>query len=115
MRFLKFRRQTRCGNRFSNDEWGPFTVYLEIDDQFTVRQVYVYDAGQILRYDRSHWCDDFGAMWMQRFSRKQKAARGGESISAEEFETQWQRSLQHGRWSEQLAHSRQAEWGRWEN
>jgi hypothetical protein len=114
MRFLKFKRPGNYGDRFSNDTWGPFAVYLEIDDQLVVRQVNVYAAGQILRYDRSHWCDDFGAMWMRRFSRKQKAAHGGEAIGAEEFERQWQRALRNGIWNEQVSHSRQAEWGTWE-
>ena len=114
MRFLKFSRRNESVNRFSTGGWGDFTAYLEIDDQLVTRQVNVYAAGPILRYDRSHWCDDFGVMWTRRFSRKQKAANGAEVISAVDFEAQWESALRRGIWSDQRMHSRQAAWGTWE-
>jgi hypothetical protein len=70
-------------------DWGDSVRYVEVaDDQFAVRQIEVFDNGNVLRYDRSHWCDDFGQLLGLRFSRKPKWAAsfpGAEVIEAAEF------------------------------
>ena len=114
MRYLK--KQLRSyGRPFAGDAWGPFTVFLEIDDQHVSRQVNVYEDGQILRYDRSHWCDDFGMMFIGRFSRKQKAAHGYDVTDAKEFNKQWRRALQSDLWAQQIESSRHDSWGAWQD
>ena len=40
--------------------------------QYADRQVETFDNGSVLRYDRLHWCDDFGHLLGLRFSRKPK-------------------------------------------
>ncbi len=112
MRYLR-EQLVNYHQMFASNEWGPFTVYLEIDDQHVTRQVNVYKTGQILKYDRSHWCDDFGMMFVGRFSRKQKATRGYEIIKATEFEKLWKVALQSELWPRQLDQSRENEWGTW--
>lgn len=93
-------------------DWGAFIRYLEVgDDQHVIRQVDQYDNGTLLRYDRSHWCDDFGMLLCGRFSRKQKAARLGAVITAAEFERVWRKALGSPFREEQVRHSRQAVWG----
>ena len=68
----------------------------------------------MLRYDLTHWCDDFGQMFIGLFSRKQKAkGYDGHFISTAEFEKHWNVAIQFGIWTEQVARSRQAEWGTW--
>ena len=76
--------------------WGECVRYLEIaDDQYVVRQVEVFDNKNVLRYDRSHWCDGFGQLLGRRFSRKPKWAvgfPGAEIIEPTEFERVWRGS-----------------------
>jgi hypothetical protein len=95
--------------------WGDFTHYLEVaDDQFTVREVDVFENGNILRYDRSHWCDDYGMLLGLRFSRKPKWAvffPGAEVISAADFEKVWRKARRSPLWELQVNSSRVAEWG----
>jgi hypothetical protein len=98
-------------------DWGDFICYLEVaDDQFTVRQVDVFENGNILRYDRSHWCDVYGMLLGLRFSRKPKWAvffPGAEVISAADFEKVWRTARRSPLWELQVNSSRAAEWGAW--
>ncbi|MEX0614156.1 MAG: hypothetical protein WD229_18700 [Pirellulales bacterium] len=98
--------------------WGEFVRYLEVgDDQHAVRQVEIFDNGNVLRYDRSHWCDDFGLLLGLRFSRKPKWSKtfpGAEIIAAAEFERVWRAARRSPLWEQQVAHSRAAQWGTWE-
>ncbi|REJ89920.1 MAG: hypothetical protein DWQ34_18375 [Planctomycetota bacterium] len=112
MRYLKGHREN-YGVACAGDEWGAFTVYLEIDDQHVTRQINEYEQGQLLRYDRSHWCDDFGYMFIGKFSRKQKATRGYEVIDVVEFNKKWRQALQSELWTEQVGKSRVEQWGTW--
>ena len=44
---------------FDDTDWGRIIQYREVaDDQFAVRQVDVYENGNVLRYDRSHRSDE---------------------------------------------------------
>jgi hypothetical protein len=96
-------------------EWGDFVRFLEVgDDQYAVRQVEVFDNGNVLRYDRAHWCDDFGRLLGLRFSRKPKwavAFPGAELIEAADFERTWRSARRSPLWKQQRARSRAAEWG----
>ncbi len=100
---------------FLASEWGEFVRYMEVaDNQYAVRQIEVFDNGNVLRYDRAHWCDDFGQLLGLRFSRKPKWAvffPGAESICAAEFERVWRRARHSALWEEQLARSRAEQWG----
>jgi hypothetical protein len=45
------------------DKWGTTTYYFEVgDDLMTVRQLEVYENGNALFYDESHWHDKYGGL-----------------------------------------------------
>lgn len=96
-------------------KWGDFVRYLEVaDDQFAVRQIEVFHSGNVLRYDRTHWCDDFGQLLGVRFSRKPKWTKffpSAEFIEPAEFERTWRVAMKSALWSQQLSCSRADEWG----
>ena len=96
-----------------SDEWGPFDYYIEINDQHVTRQVNVFENGEILRYTRNHWCDEYGMMFIGTFSLKQKAARGCRVILADEFDKLWQRSLTSPNWEKQQRTAKMNQWGSW--
>ena len=113
---LYFKAPGRCIRKdFLAAEWGEFFRYVEVaDDQYARRQVEVFDNGNVLRYDRSHWCDDFGMLLGLRFSRKPKWASffpGAKVISADEFEKAWRAAQESKLWEQQIRHSRAAHWG----
>lgn len=117
LRYIRERRHDRIQRSlpFLSDEWGSLWIYLELDGQWVSRQVNVYDSGQILRYDRAHWCDEFGHMLVGRFSLKPKAAGpDAEFITASIFEQQWRAALRSLHWPEQVLRSRERDWGTWE-
>ena len=73
--------------------WGGITQYLEVgDDQRAVRQVNIYDNGNVLRYDRFHQWDDSAMLLGLKFSRNRRWAAffpGAEMISGDDFERVW--------------------------
>jgi hypothetical protein len=93
--------------RHEDTDWGRITQYREVsDDQFAVRQVDVYENGNVLRYDRSHRRDDYGSLMGRKFSRKAKWAidfPGAEMISADDFDKVWQQALKSPLWETQVA------------
>ena len=97
--------------------WGDFTNYLEVaDDQFAVREVKIFENGNILRYDRSHWCDIYGMLSGLRFSRKPKWAvffPNAQVITGADFEKVWSKARRSPLWKLQVNNSRVAEWGAW--
>jgi hypothetical protein len=96
-------------------EWGGYLVCVEVaEDQYAVRQVELFDNSNVLRYDRTHWCDDFGRLLGLRFSRKPKWTAhfsGAELIEVAEFESVWRAACRSPLWAQQVACSRAAEWG----
>src|SRR5262249_39240899 len=98
--------------------WGSFVIHVEVlDDQRAARQICVFGQGRILRYDRNHWCDDFGMLLGLRFSRKPKWQLffpGAVSMASTEFEDAWRTALRSPFWQEQLARSRKPAWGNWQ-
>ncbi len=95
---------------YDDTDWGRITQYREVaDDQFAVRQVDVYENGNVLRYDQSHRRDDYGSLMGRKFSRKPKWAvdfPGAEIISAGEFDKVWQKALKSHLWELQVASRR---------
>jgi hypothetical protein len=91
-------------------DWGGTTHYLEVgDDQRAVRQVDVYDNGNVLRYDRFHQWDGYGMLLDLKFSRKPKWAAffpGAEMISGDDFERVWRSAQSSPLWGLQVASSR---------
>lgn len=89
--------------------WGSVSRYLEVgDDQRAVRQVDVFENGNILRYDRYHERDDYGMLVGLRFSRKTKWAKffpGAEMISGDDFEKVWRPAQSSPLWGLQIASS----------
>jgi hypothetical protein len=112
---LRYLSGTRNGYGIplASNEWGGFTYFIEIEDQHVKRQVNRHANGTVVRYDRTHWCDDFGFMFVGRFSRKQKAGRGMSPLTAAEFERVWFDALSSPTWREQIARSREKAWGTW--
>jgi|GEM_PF-1907033 len=114
MRYFK-----ECGRCLRHDslaaDWDECVRYVEIgDDRYAIRQVEVYSAGRVLRYDRSHWCDRFGQLFGCLFSQKQKAIDGrlgATVIEAKEFERAWREALGWPMWRHQVEQSLAAEWG----
>ena len=95
--------------------WGEFTRYVEVgDDQFAIRQIDIFRNGTYLRYDRSHWCDDFGMLLGLRFSRKRKWAKhfpGAVSVVGKEFERLWRAAASSPAAKVQADTARMADWG----
>ena len=95
--------------------WGACQRFVEIgDDRHATRQIEDYGKGRVLRYDRSHWCDQFGQLFGCLFSRKPKAIKirsGAEVIDRQTFERVWRAALGSQVWPQQVKHSRAADWG----
>jgi len=113
---LYFKAPGRCLRLdFVAAGWGKFVRYLEVAaDQYAVRQIEVFDNGNVLRYDRAHWCDNFGQLLGLRFSRKPKwavAFPGTELIEAAAFERAWRAAQRSPLWEQQVSCSRAAVWG----
>jgi hypothetical protein len=96
-------------------DWGPRIWYIEVgDDQQAVRFVEKFNDGKCLRYDRDHWCDDYGMLLGLRFSLKQKWKKflpEATLIGKAEFEAQWDAAKASPLWEHQVATSRVEKWG----
>ena len=113
---LHFQASGRCIHQdFLSAEWGVFVRYVEVaEDQFANRQVEVFRNGNVLRYDREHWADDFGMLLGRRFSRQPKWRcdfPGARMLSAAEFEKVWNAAKNSKLWDQQLDRSRAVQWG----
>jgi hypothetical protein len=95
-------------------EWGDVVVYVELGlDGFAVRHVAAYANGNLLRYDRHHWVDEFGMLADARYSRKRWGNSWGEPvpIDAGEFERMWELAGHAPIHQQQLNYVRPAEFG----
>jgi hypothetical protein len=69
------------------DDWGTSTYFLEVgDDSHPVRQIEVYENGNVLFYDGSHFADNYGMLCDQVIDEKDIQEFG---ISKAEFEQVW--------------------------
>lgn len=112
MRYFQGKRDS-YGIPLPSSEWGEFTFHIEVDDQCATRQVNQFENGSVPRYDRKHWCDEYGFMFACRFSRKDKAGRGMQLVSKAQFEQVWRHAMTHAIWDEQQSHSLAGKWGTW--
>lgn len=112
-----FRAPGQCiqAHAFISEGWGDSMRYVEVgDDQHATRQVEQFANGNMLRYDRTHWCDDYAMLLPIMFSRKAKWRSffpGAEDVTAAEFESIWQQSKQSPLWREQIQRSHANEYG----
>lgn len=87
MRYFKFRWNEPDGDEF--DDWGKSTFYQEVDKEFwAIRQIEIYDNGNVLKYDEKHSGDEFGMLADQRLKEVIKDQTISE-ITQEEFEQIW--------------------------
>jgi hypothetical protein len=69
------------------DSWGTSTYFMEIGDDFhALRQIEVYENGNVLFYDSSHCTDDYGKLCDQPI--REEDIREFE-ITKAEFEFVW--------------------------
>jgi hypothetical protein len=61
------------------------------DDLYVTRHVDAYRNGHFLRYDRSHWIDEFGMLADMRYDEKKWTTWWGAAIriAAEDFDSAW--------------------------
>ncbi len=93
---------------------GRFTRYMEIgEDLRAVRQVDVFESGNLLCYDRIHWVDDFGMLADARINRNRKRGPWGQSEEVEgaEFERVWNAARASPMWPQQVAKAQMARMG----
>ena len=114
MRCFSGKRQS-YGIPLLSSGWGAFNFFIEVDDQFVVRQVNQFENGTVLRYDREHWCDKFGSMFLNRFSWKEKAGRGMHALTQSEFERVWRKALAESIWDQQQSCAMMHERGTWKD
>jgi hypothetical protein len=94
--------------------WGTFTRCLEIgEDLRPVRQVDVFENGNLLSYDRTHWVDDFGMLGDARINRNRMHGPWGqcEEIEPGEFERVWTVARASPMWPRQVASAQMAQMG----
>jgi hypothetical protein len=94
--------------------WGRFTRYLEIgEDLRAVRQVDVFENGNMLSYDRGHWVDAFGMLAEGRINRNRRQWLWGqfEEIDARAFERVWVAARASRTWHQQVETAQMARMG----
>lgn len=77
------------------DRWGACTIHIEInEDLFPNRCVYEFQNGKHLRYDRSHWLDNYGSLGSLAYCHFRWTESWGNTteITANEFADIWQRA-----------------------
>jgi hypothetical protein len=82
-----YRRRWDSSRGDAHDAWGSSDWYFEADgDGFPVRQMEVYDGGQVLKYDDTHVEDEYGCLGDQALDLREFSAY---IISASDFDAAW--------------------------
>ncbi|MBD2498998.1 hypothetical protein [Nostoc sp. FACHB-280] len=69
------------------DAWGTSTYFLEIgNDLYPIRQIEVYENGNVLFYDSSHFADNYGMLCDKPIQEEDIREFG---ITKAEFEQVW--------------------------
>jgi hypothetical protein len=72
-----------------HDDWGSSTWFFEVgSDGYVERQIEVYEAGQVLKYDREHMEDGYGKLAEGALDLERTGFLPFET-DAEEFERTW--------------------------
>ena len=86
MRYLKKKWEETTGNELT-DDWGVSIFYFETDDSLNVlKQIQIFENGNILKYDELNNEDEFGAMADQSLEEEEFLDC---EISKEEFYNIW--------------------------
>jgi hypothetical protein len=84
-RYCKWFWDESLGGEF--DVWGTSTYFMEIGDNLhAIRQIEVYENGNVLFYDKSHFTDDYGMLCDQAIAEKDICEF---EITKGEFEQVW--------------------------
>ncbi len=87
-RYLKYRWEETRGDNF--DDWGFSTWYSETDEElYSLRQIEVYDNGNVLTYDEQHLNDEFGFLAEKSIDIEDLKESNTLEISKAEFEEKW--------------------------
>tara|TARA_R110002167_G_C12662194_1_gene650031 strand:+ start:1766 stop:2041 length:276 start_codon:yes stop_codon:yes gene_type:complete len=86
MKYFKAEWNESRGDEY--DSWGTSIWFLELDEENNpIRQIEVYQNGNILKYDSIKMTDDFGMLGDQAI---QIEEMNGIELSQSEFESQWE-------------------------
>ena len=89
MRYFRYHWNETRGDDFDN--WGRATYWFEMaQDGYASRQMEVYENGVVLKYDESHFSDEYGFLADQPLEPDENSIP---EISAEEFEEEWKNSV----------------------
>ncbi len=85
MKYYKWFWDEPLGGEF--DTWGTSTYFVEIDDTLhALRQIEVYENGNVLFYDKNHIWDDYGMLSDKRIGKEDIEEF---AITQTEFEQTW--------------------------
>jgi hypothetical protein len=88
-KYCKWDWDVSLGGEF--DAWGTSTYFIEVgSDFYPLRQIEVYENGNVLFYDSSHFEDDYGMLCDKKF---EEGDIEEFKISRAEFEQVWQSKI----------------------
>ena len=95
-RYWKYRWDESRGD--SHNDWGGSWWYFELSpDDFTIRQIEIYDSGVRLRYSVNHPDDEYGGLSVALMNGMDRPP--DQVLTAEEFEAVWS----SGPWNNELS------------
>lgn len=87
-RYFKYRWEETRGDEYA--DWGFSTFYTELDSEYyALRQIEVYDNGNILKYDETCLDDKFGMLAEKALSEEELEESNCIEISKKEFDEKW--------------------------
>ena len=85
-RFFK-KEWTETTGETLTDSWGKCIFYFETDEELIVRQIQVFEYGQVLKYDLDFGDDEFGMLADQKLELEDFEEN---EISENEFTSAWE-------------------------